>query len=443
MAEPAGGLVTGVAPGSLGEELGLHPGDRILAINGRPLADLIDYLREIDREDVLLLVEGADGERVEFEVEKEAGEGLGVQFDRAVFEAVRSCRNHCVFCFIDQLPRGLRPSLYVKDDDYRLSFCQGNYITLTNLSEEDLERILRLRLSPLYVSVHATDPAVRRRLLRHPGAGEESLARLRRLVEAGIHIHAQLVLCPGWNDGEVLARTLHDLAGLGEGVRSIAAVPVGVSAHRHDPVPLRGFSGPEARRVVELVHRYQAEFFAQRGTRLVFLADEFYLRAGVPLPQEEAYEDFAQLEDGVGLVRRFWGEAEAALLDRGKRRPGPACHVVTGVAGAAVLQPVLLGLKRRGMAERTRLLVVPNRFFGGGVTVTGLLTAADIAAAVEAARRLRGEPVERLLLPEVVFRSGGGVSLDDQSPEALAERCAARVELLPVDGAELVERLSA
>ncbi len=439
MERPTGGLITAVSPGSLGEELGLVPGDRIVAINGRPLRDLIDYLRESDGEQVLLVVNRAGGERVEFDVEKEAGEGLGVEFAQAVFDGVRRCHNRCVFCFVDQLPPGLRPSLYLKDDDYRLSFCQGNYVTLTNLSEADLERILKLRLSPLYVSVHATDPAVRQAMLRHPRAGAESLALLRRLAEGGIDLHTQLVLCPGWNDGEVLDRTLEELGGLGERVRTIAAVPVGVTQFRRDPALLRTFTPAEARAVIAALHRWQAHFFARRGTRLVFPADEFYLRAGEPIPPAAAYEEFAQLEDGVGLVRKFWDEAGEVPGSTG-RGGGAEVHVATGAAGARVIQPLLLGLQRRGRARRARLLVVPNRFFGQTVTVTGLLTGTDLAAAVAAARR-RGERVRRVLVPETLFRSGGGITLDDLTPAELAERCGTVVETVPVDGGALVRRL--
>ncbi len=436
---PTGALITAVTPGSLGEELGLAPGDRIVAVNGRPVEDLIDYLQELDGEEILLVVEGAGGERTEFEVEKDRDEGLGVEFAQAVFDGVRRCHNRCVFCFIDQLPPGLRPSLYLKDDDYRLSFCQGNYLSLTNLSGPDLERILRLHLSPLYVSVHATDPAVRRAMLRHPRAGEESLSLLRRLVEGGIQVHAQVVLCPGWNDGEVLARTLAELGGMGEGIRSIAVVPVGITRFRRDPAPLRTFTPAEARAVVATVHRWQAYFFACRGTRLVFPADEFYLRAGEPVPPGTAYEEFAQLEDGVGMVRKFWDEAEEALTAAGGR-PGGEIHVATGVAGARVIQPLLLGWKRHGWARHVRLLVVPNRFFGHEITVTGLLTGADVASAVDATRR-RGERVSRVLVPDTLFRSGGGITLDNLTPEALAARCEAAVEAVPVAGGALVHRL--
>lgn len=434
-----GGLITRVRPGSLGEELGLSAGDRIVAVNGRPLRDLIDYLQEVDGEEILLTVARREGEQVEFEVEKDAGEDLGVEFSQAVFDGVKRCRNRCVFCFVDQLPPGLRPSLYLKDDDYRLSFCQGSYITLTNLSKADLERILRLRLSPLYVSVHATDPAVRRAMLRHPGAGEETLRLLKQLVEGGIEVHAQLVLCPGWNDGVVLDRTLKELGELSEGVRTIAAVPVGITQFRRNPTPLRAFAPAEARAVLAAIHHWQARFFARRGTRLVFAADEFYLRAGEPIPPSAAYEEFAQLEDGVGLVRKFWDEAAEAMVaaDRGEERE---VHIATGQAGALVLQPLLLGLRRQGLAHRARLLVVPNRFFGPTISVTGLLTGADVVSAVRTARH-RGERVDRVLVPNSLFRSGGGVTLDDLTLGDLAERCGAAVESVPVDGGALVRRL--
>lgn len=439
MGSPVGGLVTAVRPGSLGEELGIRQGDRILAINGQPLRDVIDYLDQVSGETIVVSVERANGERLEFDVEKESGESLGVEFGSVAFDRVKQCHNRCVFCFVDQLPPGLRPSLYVKDDDYRLSFCQGNYITLTNLTQDEVDRIKALRLSPLYVSVHTLDPDLRRALLRNPRGGEESLAILRDLVSAGISLHVQLVLCPGWNDGTVLERTLRGLALLGEGVESVAAVPVGVTRHRRDPVPLRTFTAEEAAAVVDLVHFKQAEFFRTRGSRLVFLADEFYLRAERPVPASAAYEDFAQLEDGVGLVRKFWDESQEAMDAAGPG--GEDCHVVTGVAGVRVIQPLLLGLRRLGRNCRARLLVVRNNFFDPqGTTVTGLLTGADIAAAALRARE-RGELIRRLLVPDVVFRSGEGVTLDDLSAEELAARCEAPVEVVPTCGGELVRRL--
>ncbi|MGE5509507.1 MAG: DUF512 domain-containing protein [Chitinophagales bacterium] len=443
MARDAGAEIATVTPGSLGEDLGLRPGDRVLALNGRPLRDLIDYLRGIAQETVVLLVRRAGGEIVEFEVEKDADDQLGLEFTSAVFDRVKACANRCVFCFVDQLPEGLRPSLRVKDDDYRLSFCQGNYITLTNLSRADLERIVRLRLSPLYVSVHATDPEVRARLLRNPAAGE-ILGHLRRLTEAGIEVHAQLVLVPGWNDGPVLARTLAELGALWPGIQSIAAVPVSVSRHRHDPVALRGFTGAEAAGVLATVHRFQAEFQARLGTRLVFAADELYLRAEEPFPPAAAYEGFVQLEDGIGLARRLWDEAEEALaaLPSVPRPAAAPVHVVTGLSGAQVLQPLLLGLQRRGLARDAHLLSVPNRFFDPeAVTVTGLLTGGDIVAAVATTRR-RGEEVRRLLLPDTLLRGAPGKTLDDFSPADLARATQAAIKVVPVSGWALVQELT-
>lgn len=441
MEQQRGGVVAEVAPGSLGEDLGLRPGDRLVAINGRPLKDLIDYLSELDSDEVLLSVERQDGEQLDFEVEKETGEGLGIEFESAVFDGIRRCHNRCIFCFVDQLPPGVRPSLQVKDDDYRLSFCQGNYLTLTNLTEADVSRIVDQRLSPLYVSVHATDPEVRRAMVRNPRAGAEGLEILHRLLDGGIHVHAQLVLCPGWNDGPVLERTLADLAEMGEGIQSIAAVPVGVSRWRHSDVSLRSFRADEASAVLGQIHRWQANFYAERETRLVFAADEFYLRAHEPIPPASAYEDFAQLEDGVGLVRNFWEEA-ASALEEGPCRPSTEpLHIVTGLSGAQALQPLLLGLQRRNLALGTRLMVVPNRFFDPeSITVTGLLTGSDLATAVQEARQ-RGERVERLLVPELLFRSGCGITLDDLTASEVAERSGAALEIIPPSGEALVKRL--
>jgi putative radical SAM enzyme (TIGR03279 family) len=443
MARNAGAEIAAVTPGSLGEELGLQPGDRLVALNGRPPRDLIDYLGGIAEETVTLLVRRAKGETIEFEVEKDVDDQLGLEFSSAVFDRIRPCANRCVFCFVDQLPQGLRASLYVKDDDYRLSFCQGNYITLTNLSDEDFSRIVRLRLSPLYVSVHATDPAVRVALLRQPSAAGV-LDHLRRLTEAGIEVHAQLVLVPGWNDGAVLERTLSDLGSLWPGVQSVAAVPVSVSRHRHDSVPLRGFTRVESAAVLSTVHRFQARFQADLGTRLVFPADEFYLRAGKPIPASVAYEEYAQLEDGIGMVRKLWDEADAAVsaISPGPRPATDPVHLVTGLSGAQVLQPLLLGLQTRGLALNAHLLPVPNRFFDPeAVTVTGLLTGQDILAAV-AATRQRGERVTRLLLPETVFRGAPGRTLDELSVDDLARVGDVDLRVLPVSGEALVRELT-
>lgn len=435
MAAGRGTLISGVAPGSLADEIGLRPGDRLVALNSHPITDLIDYLRATEEDFLSLEVERADGELVTFEIEKDPEDGLGLEFPAAVFDGVRRCRNRCVFCFVDQLPEGLRPSLYVKDDDYRLSFCQGNYITLTNLSPLDVERIVALRLSPLYVSLHAMEPSRRAQLLGNPKGGREGLDLFRSLVRRGIEVHVQLVLCPGWNDGLILEETLKELSGLGEGIRSVAAVPVGLTRFRPESAGVRAFSGAEAKGVLAIIHRWQASFFAERGSRVVFAADEFYLKAGEPLPPAVGYEDFSQLEDGVGLARLFWEEASAALT-AAPPGTGEECHVLTGVAGAKVLHPVLLAMERAG--HEVRLIVVPNRFFGSeGITVTGLLTGGDIVEAVAAARH-RGERLQRLLVPQVLFRSGGGVTLDDLSPEELAERCAVQLEVVATSGEAFV-----
>lgn len=428
-----GALIEAVEPGSLGEEIGLSPGDRILAIDGCRITDVIEYKYRLATEDCTLHVLKANGEQWEVELEKEYDEDLGVSFGAAVFDRIRRCANHCIFCFVDQMPEGLRRSLYVKDDDYRLSFWDGNFITLTNLTEDDLRRIEDERLSPLYISVHTTNPDLRRHMMANPRAGEV-LPLLRRLAASRIEMHLQLVLCPGINDGPELWRTVHDLEGLMPYVRSIAAVPVGLTAFRDGLTALRRYTAPESAAVVEEIESRQARFLKKYNTRLLFASDEFYLVGGKPMPPAEAYENFPQLENGVGLVRRFRDGYEAAVLNRSKKGGRPIPHAdriwtVTGVLGAAALAPLL--------PDAATVVIVQNDFFGPMVTATGLLTARDIvkalAAKVKSERRSEKSPAipRRILIPDIIFRSGRDVTIDERRKEDLVHDIARETGLEP------------
>ena len=295
-------IIDQVLSGSLAEEVGLVPGDRIQRINGRILNDLIDYHLIEDSERFSLEAIGVDGRLRKIEVDNREYQGLGVVFTSAVFDGVRTCQNNCLFCFVDQMPAGMRPSLYLKDDDYRLSFLQGSYITLTNLSADDWERISRYRLSPLYLSIHATDPKARERLFGTIKA-RDVMGKLRKLAAQGINLHAQAVICPGINDGDVLERTISDLGGLWPSLQSLAVVPVGLTRHRLGLPKLRQFTPDEARAVLDTIRSAQTGFLKDYGSRLVFAADEFILRAGAKFPPLEEYEDLWQLENGVGLKK--------------------------------------------------------------------------------------------------------------------------------------------
>ncbi len=408
------GTICRVQEGSIAAGLGIVPGDALLAVNGKAVRDIIDLSFALADEYVELLVARQNGEEELFAVEKEYDQDLGLEFAAAVFDRIRPCANKCVFCFVDQMPPGMRESLYVKDDDYRLSFLYGNFITLTNLGPRDFARIRRLHLSPLYVSVHATDGAIRAALLGNPRAAD-ILGRLRELTASGIDLHAQVVLCPGLNDGPVLERTITDLYALAPGVLSLAIVPVGLTRHREKCRPLRGFTPAEAENVIAAVAAWQRRSQTETGSSFVYLADEFYLACGHPVPAYDDYDGFPQLENGVGIVRSFLAEwAETAVKTSGYKDP-LQIDVVCGRSAAAILAPLLGAFALPNLA--VRLVAVENAFFGPGVTVTGLLTGADIAAAL---RRETG-PRDGVILPGVALRKGENIFLDGRSPEDLAQ----------------------
>lgn len=448
--------VVAVEPGSAAARAGLGPGDEILAIDGEVPRDVIRWQLLCDPAVVTLSVRPAGRDEVVSRVvTKDEGEPLGAEIHAALFDRVQTCDNHCEFCFIHQLPKGMRRSLYLKDDDYRLSFLYGNFTTLTRFTELDLERVITERLSPLHVSIHATDPGRRAEILRNR-RGAMSLRWLRALLDRGIEVHGQIVVCPGVNDGAVLEDTL---AGIAEAYRELATVcvvPLGVS--RFNPSPrMRPHTVAEAAAVIDLVESWQAIFTELVGRRLVFAADEYYLRAGRPFPPAETYEGFPMHEDGVGMARAFemefrgerpgggprpgffaWVDGAPATGYRAPRTasdPGPApvlpgapVGILTGVLGAAVLGPLLDELGR----DDVRLVVVPNDFFGGNTAVTGLMVGADIA------RVLADEPADhRYLLPDVCLSRGR--FLDGTTPADLPRP----VEVVPTDGGALRAALAA
>ncbi|MBC7105067.1 MAG: DUF512 domain-containing protein, partial [Firmicutes bacterium] len=391
-------------------------GDRLLAVNGHRVRDFLDYRFHTAERRLCLRLIRRDGRQEELTVAKDWDEPLGLDFGKAAFGPVRRCRNRCLFCFVDQLPPGLRPSLYVKDDDYRLSFWEGNFVTLTNLGRHDLRRIADLRLSPLYVSVHATNPDLRARMMGNPRAAHVA-AVLKELAAAGIALHCQIVLCPGLNDGPELRRTVEDLAGLWPAVRSVGIVPVGLTRFREGLYPLRPVGGPEAAAVLELVDRYQRRFLRRLGTRLVFAADEFYFLAGDPLPPLARYEDLPQMENGIGLTTWFlerWRRARARLPRRLPARTRVA--LVTGELGMRALGPLVEAL---GAVENLEVLPVrvANGFFGPGITVAGLLTGRDVREALGSVPR-----PDLVLVPGTAVQPETGLFLDGEALEELGAR---------------------
>jgi putative radical SAM enzyme (TIGR03279 family) len=389
-----------VLPGSAAARLGLASGDALISVNGEEINDCIDYAFTIADEHPSLVVKKKDGSLVQTAVPKEPDDDLGLEFAPL---RVKRCRNRCVFCFVDQMPKGCRRSLYVKDDDFRASFLFGNYITLGALTEGDWNRIFSQRLSPLYVSVHATDPSLRSFILRNKKA-PDIMTSLKRLAAGGIRMHAQIVTCPGINDGPHLARTVEDLAGLFPAVASIAVVPVGLTANRKGLFPLKAFTPRGAKALLESVERLGATYKKKFGTRLVFASDEFYVKAGKPVPPASFYEDFPQIENGVGMVAEFLGDARRTKLPA--RVASRTVTIVTGASFCAILKGVLQRLKKVKGAS-IRLVTVKNRFFGPSVTVAGLLTGQDILKA------LRGrDPGALVVIPAHAVKEDEDVFLD-------------------------------
>jgi putative radical SAM enzyme (TIGR03279 family) len=404
----AGLMIDSVIPGSIAEELEIEPGDRLVAVNGNPLRDVIDY-NFFTSEDLLVLdVEKADGELWELEVERDEGEPLGITFPAP--EPAR-CGNNCVFCFVHQLPKGLRRPLYVKDEDYRLSFLYGNYVTLANIGRAELERIKEQRLSPLYISVHATDPLLREQLL---GKSDilPILEVMRELAEARITMHTQIVLCPGLNDGEAFARTVENLALMYPAVASLAVVPVGLTGHRKKLPELTPLSREFAISFIEEWGPKSLALAKRLEEPFLFLADEFYLKGRLPFPPLESYGDLPQLENGVGMIPLFLSEAEQVLEEAehlGKGR-------VTLVTGESPYRYLAEFLDR--LSESTGVTLTPvavkNRLFGGAVTVTGLVCGKDIIAALQGV-----ELGDLVLVPDVMIKEGEGMFLDDVTLEEL------------------------
>lgn len=397
--------VESVESGSYAAELGLLVGDRLLSINGHEVNDLVDYHLHLEVDRLLLAVLREDDELWEFDLEKEPQEDLGLGIEHP---QPRQCGNQCVFCFVHQLPKGMRRTLYIKDEDYRFSYLYGSYITLTNLNESDLQRIIRDKLSPLYISVHATDHALREKLLgtKIP----EVLPLLERLVHAGIELHCQVVLCPGLNDGEALKQTIEDLSNLYPQVVSLAVVPVGLTQYREKLPQLKKMTQHDAISCLELIDQYQQDFLLKFGSRFVFPADEFYLLAEQQIPPFADYEDFPQIENGVGMITQFRQQVTDVLQETQQMEQ----KKITLVTGCLFETELKNFTKRLGLKAGVDIQVVAikNDFFGSDVTVTGLITGTDLL------NQLQGLSLgDGVLIPDVMLKDGERLFLDDVSVE--------------------------
>ena len=430
-----GHLIIAVEPGSAAAELEIVPGDRLLAIDGQEIEDIFDYRFYTGDSYLEVLIEKQDGEEWLLQIEKEPEEDLGLHFENGLMDEYRSCRNKCVFCFIDQMPPGMRETLYFKDDDSRLSFLQGNYITLTNMSDKDFERIIRFHLAPINISVHATDPALRCQMLNNRFAGDV-LEKMQALYEAGIEMNGQIVLCPGLNDGAQLDRTIGDLARFLPHMRSLSVVPVGLTKYRDGLYPLRPFRKEEAAAVIAQVEAWQRQLWQQHGVHFVQASDEFYILAGRPVPEAARYDGYPQLENGVGMVRLLLEETQEALAALPGDQRKAELSLATGRLAAGCLGEILARLQEKFPHIQVRLYPIRNDFFGETITVAGLVTGRDLIA------QLKGQKLgTRLLIPSAMLRSGEAVFLDDITVSQAENALQVPVDIVKSSGYDFVDRI--
>ena len=423
--------ITFVEHGTPAEKAGVRCGDVLFRINDTPVIDLIDYEALTARRALKLDLERG-GEPLSIVLHKGEYEPLGLCFETTLMSRMMTCRNHCVFCFIDQMPKGVRSSLNVKDDDWRMSFIMGNYVTLTNVSDAEFQRILDRRVSPLYVSVHATDPEIRTKIMRNPSAGR-IMERLTALKEKGLRFNAQIVLCRNLNDGEILMRTLSDLSSLAPACSSVAIVPVGVTKYREGLTELGTFDAAESGKVIDSIERLQESYLERFGTRLVFLSDEWYLQANRSLPKPEAYEAYDQIENGVGLLRMFEEDFRYALEERIRRKEPRRFSIAGGTAAYPFFKELYRELELYGIT--TELHPVPNRWFGGNVHVAGLVTGMDLLS------ELSGKDLtDPLLIPKNMLRETEDVFLDGMTLSEVESGLGVSIRTF-ADGTELISCL--
>mgnify|MGYP001110775525 FL=1 len=432
-------IVSGVLPGSIAEELEIEAGDRLLSIDNTEIEDIFDYQFLIQDTYIEVEIEKPDGEQWLLEVEKEFDEDLGITFENGLMDEYRSCHNKCIFCFIDQMPKGMRETLYFKDDDSRLSFLQGNYVTLTNMSDHDIERIIRYRLAPINISFHTMNPELRCRMLNNRFAGE-ALKKADRLYEAGIAMNGQIVLCRGINDGPELEYSISELTGYLPYLESVSVVPVGLSRYREGLCPLEPFTREDAQEVLRIIHKWQEQIYRERGTHFVHASDEWYILAQEELPGEERYDGYPQLENGVGMTRLLLSEFDRERERLRRERPIPDLSVreEMSIATGRLAYPYILQMAERMMEDFPGLLIhvyaIRNDFFGEMITVSGLLTGQDILA------QLKGKPLgRRVLLPQNVLRSGEEVFLDDLTLEELKNTLQVEINIVKSSGCDFID----
>ena len=419
-----GAYVLSVDPGSIAEELELAPGDLILSVNGEKIVDYLDYKFLTTNEEIVMQVKKENGDIYEYEIYNEELEDLGINFENMLFDSPRSCSNKCIFCFIDQMPKGMRDTLYFKDDDSRLSFLYGNYVTLTNMKKADLERLVRYRISPVNVSVHTTNPELRVFMLKNKRA-KDIMEQMQYLYDNGIEMNMQIVLCRDINDGEELDRTISDLEKFLPVARSVSVVPVGLTRCREKLYPLSPFEKEDCRRVLEQIENWQRKLMEKHGTRFVYASDEFYITAELPIPSEECYEDFPQIENGVGMLASMEAEFMRAMEDDSlKMQKNEKTIIATGEISYNFIKKLVNLAKMRYNIDDIEVLPIKNGLFGGKVTVSGLLGGKDIIGAVQ------GKEADRVLITESMLKADQDIFLDDITVEEAQK--ALNMKIVPV-----------
>ena len=432
-------IVYKVLPGSIAEELEVEPGDVLVSVNDHPIEDIFDYHYYTNEEYLTVVIRKPDGEEWELEIEKEYEDDLGIEFENGLMDDYKSCHNKCIFCFFDQMPKGMRDTLYFKDDDSRLSFLQGNYVTLTNMKEHDLDRIIEYKLGPINISVQTMNPELRCKMLNNRFAGE-ALKKLNRLYESGIPMNGQIVLCKGVNDGAELERSIQELMKYMPVMESVSVVPVGLSKYRDGLYPLEPFEKEDACEVIDMIEKYQKECYEKYGLHFIHASDEWYLLAERELPVEDNYDGYIQLENGVGMLRLLRDEfAEALSQLQADKVTKEEYHITiaTGRLAAPTIQELSEDFSKKFPQAKIQVVPIRNDFFGEMITVSGLLTGQDLIAQLK-----EKELGEKLLLPCNLLRSGEEVFLDDITLDELKKTLQVPIDIVKSSGQDLVSCLA-
>lgn len=428
-------VVNQVAQGSIAEELEIEVGDILLEINGNKIEDIFDYQYYTQDEYIEVLIQKPSGEEWLLEIDKEYDEDLGITFENGLMDEYRSCHNKCIFCFIDQMPKGMRDTLYFKDDDSRLSFLQGNYVTLTNMSDADIDRIIKYNLSPINVSFQTTNPELRCKMLNNRFAGD-ALKKAWKLAEAGITMNGQIVLCKGVNDGAELERSIRDLSVYLPNLESVSVVPVGLSKYRDGLYPLEPFSKEDAKEVLRIIHSWQDKLYPEYGLHFIHASDEWYILAEEELPEEERYDGYLQLENGVGMLRLLMNEFEEGMQEINCEVKSTEVSMATGRLAFPYIKNMAEQMMEKYPQLKIHVYAIRNDFFGEMITVSGLLTGQDILAQLK-----DKELGERLLLPQNVLKSGAAVFLDDMTVAELEKALQVQVDIVKSSGQDFIEAI--